>query len=201
MKNPDNSPDFRTIYNSLEYISQENLTSFQTHQEIQKIRKHFQKIQNPESKEICRKIIQKKTQNLIPNTSLNILQNYSLTLPANPDKFQPLVEYITGLAQEWSEEKQFALRECLDEAIINAIKHGNKQKGNINITFRKKPKSLIFIVQDQGNGFNPEKIPNPLENENLESDHGRGILLMKAYSDNLKYNKKGNKLAIRIKNG
>jgi len=87
-----------------------------------------------------------------------------------------------------------------EEALTNAIKHGNKRNIRKYITFGFylfPPENACiaeFFCEDEGNGFNPERVPNPTEENNLTKDHGRGIFLMKNYADGLAYNRKGNRI-------
>jgi serine/threonine-protein kinase RsbW len=89
------------------------------------------------------------------------------------------------------------------EAVNNAIMHGNKsdarKKVFVTIVF-KKNESLTVIVQDQGAGFNPESIPNPIEDKNLFKTSGRGVFLMKELMDEVNYSfaKGGSKVELVI---
>lgn len=79
------------------------------------------------------------------------------------------------------------------EAIGNAIKHGNKlnesKKVIIQTTYGKK--TLCLSVMDEGEGFNPASVKNPLSPENLQRQTGRGILIMKSLADKVKYRFRG----------
>lgn len=91
----------------------------------------------------------------------------------------------------YSEYKLFGIRLACEEAVMNAIKHGNKEdiskKVKIGLKFKD---NLEFFVEDKGEGFNWRAIPDPTKDENLELDYGRGIFLMKSFADKLFYNKK-----------
>ncbi|MCK5271106.1 MAG: ATP-binding protein [Sedimentisphaerales bacterium] len=98
----------------------------------------------------------------------------------------------------YGEEDIFALRLSLEEALSNAIRHGNKQDPDKSITIRyyvNRDRIDIYIA-DEGTGFNPIKVPDPTTAENLERPHGRGILLMRAYMNLVEYNNTGNVIHI-----
>jgi anti-sigma regulatory factor (Ser/Thr protein kinase) len=87
------------------------------------------------------------------------------------------------------------------EAVNNAIIHGNKSDINklVKIEFVLKDNNLEVTVTDEGQGFKPSEIPDPTRPENIESLDGRGIFLMSKLADDIKYNKKGNRVKMIFK--
>ncbi|MGI8495004.1 MAG: ATP-binding protein [Pyrinomonadaceae bacterium] len=85
---------------------------------------------------------------------------------------------------------------ALDEAFVNAVKHGNKFDAakNVRIAAEVSPKEARFTVEDEGEGFDINSIPDPLDPENLFKTSGRGVLLIHNIMDEVKYNERGNKL-------
>ncbi|MFC1724313.1 ATP-binding protein [candidate division KSB1 bacterium] len=81
------------------------------------------------------------------------------------------------------------------EVVNNAIIHGNKNNKDkkVVIAFKLMKNELTIFVTDEGIGFDPEKIDNPLEPENLLKEHGRGIFILKAVMDKVdfKFSAKG----------
>ena len=75
------------------------------------------------------------------------------------------------------------------EAINNGILHGNKgdKKKSVPVTCIIGKDSLVFRVKDEGRGFNPEEVPDPLEEKNLLKTSGRGIFLMRSLMDKVAY--------------
>ena len=77
------------------------------------------------------------------------------------------------------------------ESVINAIKHGNKEDRAKHVTVefllspRAKPEEFVVEVLDEGAGFDPEVVANPLEAENVLKSSGRGILFMKSFMDDV----------------
>jgi len=85
---------------------------------------------------------------------------------------------------------------CMDEAITNAMIHGNKQDAqkNIHVIVCGDAERWAVIIEDEGEGFGPDQVPDPNDMESLFRETGRGILLMDAYLDKLQYSRKGNRL-------
>lgn len=101
-------------------------------------------------------------------------------------------------ARGYGERALFAVRLAMEEAIINAIQHGNKldstKKVKIGLTLD--DDKAIVSVTDEGEGFDLNSVVNPTLDENLEATSGRGIALMKAYMDSIDYNETGNQVTM-----
>lgn len=87
---------------------------------------------------------------------------------------------------------------ALDEAFVNAVKHGNKNDHSklVRITAELSAKEARFTVEDEGEGFNVADIPDPRDPENLFKTSGRGVLLIYNIMDEVKYNERGNRLTM-----
>jgi serine/threonine-protein kinase RsbW len=87
------------------------------------------------------------------------------------------------------------------EAVNNAILHGNKsdliKMVDVEIAYR--DNKLKIKITDEGNGFIPEKVPDPTTPQNIESADGRGIFLMSRLADKVKFSKKGNAVTMTFK--
>jgi len=85
---------------------------------------------------------------------------------------------------------------ALDEAFVNAVKHGNKNDLTklVKITAELSPKEASFTVEDEGEGFDIREIPNPCDPENLFRSSGRGVLLIYNIMDEVEYNAQGNRV-------
>jgi len=79
------------------------------------------------------------------------------------------------------------------EAGTNAILHGNSNDPNKRVYFQflLSEDKLTVAVKDEGKGFNPDGVPNPLDPENLLNTTGRGIFLMRTLMDEISYNQNG----------
>jgi CheY-like chemotaxis protein len=87
---------------------------------------------------------------------------------------------------------------ALDEAFVNAVKHGNKHDHNklVRIIADLSPKEARFTIEDEGEGFNVGDIPDPRDPENLFKSSGRGVLLIYNIMDEVEYNERGNRLTM-----
>jgi len=90
----------------------------------------------------------------------------------------------------------------LDEAVRNAILHGNNfdEEKSVTLSFSSKNGELVFSVEDEGNGFKFSEIPDPTEpGFDATNEGGNGLFLMKQLSDKLSSNKQGNKISLHFK--
>ena len=99
-------------------------------------------------------------------------------------------------ARGYEEGAMFAVRLAIEEAVVNAFRHGNLSDPNKVVFFRAAidDSQAEFEVEDQGPGFDPRLIPDPTDEDNLEIPSGRGVMLIKAYMTEVEYVKPGNKL-------
>lgn len=98
----------------------------------------------------------------------------------------------------YSREAIFGIRLALDEALNNAIRHGNCDDPDKHVTveFSASDKRLSITVTDEGCGFCPEDVPDPTLDENLTRPCGRGVMLMQAYMNKVRFNKAGNRVTM-----
>ncbi len=87
---------------------------------------------------------------------------------------------------------------ALDEAFVNAVKHGNRNDPTkmVRITAELSSREARFTVEDEGEGFNVQEIPDPCDPANLFKTSGRGVLLIYNIMDEVKYNERGNRLTM-----
>jgi len=87
----------------------------------------------------------------------------------------------------------FNIKLALHEAIINAVKHGNKmnKKLLVQVDITKEEGELIIQIKDQGEGFDYKNIPDPITPENLEKLNGRGLFLIQNAMDRVEFADKG----------
>jgi serine/threonine-protein kinase RsbW len=100
--------------------------------------------------------------------------------------------------ENYSEVSRFAIKLALEEAITNAIRHGNRNdpKKHIRIRYRVTAEEAIIWLTDEGRGFNPDGVPDPTLDENLSKPNGRGIMLMRAYMDEVSFGESGNQVRL-----
>ncbi len=96
----------------------------------------------------------------------------------------------------YTDEDIFALRLSLEEALTNAIRHGNGRdpQKKVQIRYSTQPDQVEIFIADEGKGFDPSAVPDPTLEDKLECPSGRGIMLMRAYMDLLEYNARGNEV-------
>lgn len=110
---------------------------------------------------------------------------------------------IDGILDEleelgYTEKERFGIRLALEEALVNAVKHGHRGDTSKTVRVRYQASMVQFMVEieDQGPGFVPARVPDPLLPENLERPSGRGVLLMEHYMTWVRYNDRGNRVTL-----
>ncbi len=106
----------------------------------------------------------------------------------NIELVQVIAEHLcenAGLDEDGSHWIGMAVR----EAVANAIKHGNKLdvKKKVNATFELQGDELEITISDEGQGFDPSKVSDPLNPQNLLKTSGRGIFYMRTFMDRVQY--------------
>jgi len=123
-----------------------------------------------------------------------------LTIGSDTSRAQEVQEQIVQLLAElqYSTRDQFGVRLALEEALVNAIKHGNGMDPakSVRIDCELTPDCVRIEIEDEGPGFQLEDVPDPTADENLERPCGRGILLMRAYMTSVTYNDRGNRVTM-----
>ena len=87
------------------------------------------------------------------------------------------------------EDESFHVVMAVREAAVNAVLHGNGYDPNkqISVSFENTGKSLVITVADEGDGFDPERLPDPLAPENKLRGTGRGIFLIRSFLDEVHF--------------
>jgi serine/threonine-protein kinase RsbW len=101
---------------------------------------------------------------------------------------QTVLNHVTGVVG-FDEDACHYMSVAIRESVVNAMRHGNKLDENKRVTveFVIQPEALEVQVQDEGKGFKPEAVPDPVAEENLLKADGRGIFFMKSFMDEVKY--------------
>ena len=91
----------------------------------------------------------------------------------------------------FDEDTRGGISMAVREAMINAVLHGNAYDPakRVSLTFEQTGGELIITIADQGKGLNPGEVPDPLAPENLMKQSGRGIFLIKAFMDEVRFRK------------
>lgn len=119
-------------------------------------------------------------------------------IPSDTDLARQLLEELLGRLTDggWPEEDKFGVHLSVEEALMNAIKHGNQRDPEkfVFVEIRLSDSLLYVQVEDQGDGFDPNDVPDPTLDENLELPSGRGLMLMRTFMTLVEYNDKGNRV-------
>jgi serine/threonine-protein kinase RsbW len=98
----------------------------------------------------------------------------------------------------YDRKEVFGVRLALEEALVNAVKHGNHHDPTkcVLATWHVGPNRVIIGIEDEGDGFDPHAVPDPCAPENLERSCGRGVFLMRHYMSSVRYNRRGNRVTM-----
>lgn len=136
------------------------------------------------------------------NTKVNVL-----TIPSEQKRLtevsSKILEYFASFGAK--KDDNFDIKLCVEEAVRNAIVHGNRsdKKLPVKISYWMKDGRINIEVEDRGNGFDHKRIPDPTKGENISRNSGRGVYLIRKLMDEVEYNDIGNKvrMAKRLERG
>ncbi|MEO6655406.1 MAG: ATP-binding protein [Pyrinomonadaceae bacterium] len=127
-------------------------------------------------------------------------ENIEFELPSTISVMHIVLEYLMKRVEKLGviKAEQSNLFVALDEAFVNAVKHGNKfdTRKLVRITAEVSKQEAKFTIEDEGDGFDVKNIPDPLDPENLFKTSGRGVLFIYNIMDEVKYNERGNRLTM-----
>jgi serine/threonine-protein kinase RsbW len=128
-------------------------------------------------------------------------------IPSDPAEARCLQEQIERLLQDrrTNEQDIFSIKLALEEALINAIKHGNQmdRTKKVRVSYQLQHDRFDVFIADEGTGFDPTDVPDPTAIENLERPCGRGLMLMRHYMTEVDFGPRGNtvKMSKVLRNG
>jgi len=125
---------------------------------------------------------------------------HQVVIPSDLGAGQTIGDEILREAEAcgYSPECSFAIRLAVEEAVVNAHKHGNKSDPakKIVISYRVDPQRIVVRVRDEGPGFDPGNLPDCTAPDRISLPCGRGVMLMRAYMDEVSFNKQGNEVQL-----
>jgi len=129
---------------------------------------------------------------------------FKFSIPSDINAIGPAVDKIIEAIEKAGclPENHSDMEIAAFEALANAVIHGNGQDAHkkVHITCHcESGEDVAIVVRDEGRGFDPRRVPDPTQPENLESEHGRGILLMKTFMDDVRYEAGGTEVHMRKK--
>jgi serine/threonine-protein kinase RsbW len=136
-----------------------------------------------------------------PASDTTAFDAVEVVIPSDPAEARSVQDRIelSLAASDASERDIFCIKLALEEALVNAIKHGNQLdlSKSVSISYQVLRLSFEIRITDQGPGFDPDDLPDPTAIENLERPCGRGVMLMRHYMSDVEYYPPGNSLRMR----
>ena len=118
-----------------------------------------------------------------------IIKNNTITIPSLEDYLPDVDNFVEGLLEDYGLDKSLIadIAISVTEAVVNAIIHGNKSilEKVVIVTVNKTKAGIEITVVDQGEGFDAENIDNPIDDDNLLKEVGRGIFIVKSLMDDV----------------
>ena len=125
-------------------------------------------------------------------------EKIDLELPSDLTLMNSVLEYLLDRVDKLGlvRAEQSNLFVALDEAFVNAVKHGNRNDPGklLRVTAELSAHEAIFTIEDEGDGFDVHEIPDPTDPANLFKSSGRGVLLIYNIMDEVEYSHGGTKL-------
>jgi serine/threonine-protein kinase RsbW len=120
----------------------------------------------------------------------------SVVVPGTASAVRSVCEQILSKAHtyKYTGNDIFAIHLALEEAFLNAIKHGNKMDPSkeVKIEYSVTADKVDISIMDQGRGFDADNVPDPRIGDNIYKTSGRGLFLMRSYMNVVEFNKAGN---------
>ena len=122
-------------------------------------------------------------------------------IPSTFEALDEVVDTLLILAREMKckdkelDEVELAMR----EALANAIIHGNQQSSTKRVAVRafcQPDRGMLLVIDDEGSGYNPGEVPNPIDAECLLQTHGRGLFMMRRVMDRGRVSRKGTRITM-----
>jgi serine/threonine-protein kinase RsbW len=112
----------------------------------------------------------------------------------------PLLERVAAAMTErgYAPRDVMGLHLALEEAIVNALHHGNGNdpRKRVVVRYAVGPEEVLAEVEDEGRGFYPELVPDPTAPENRDKECGRGLLLMRHFTTWVRFHGRGNRVTL-----
>lgn len=122
----------------------------------------------------------------------------TFSLPGRRDVFAEVERRILEEIErrDYPPTAAFAIRLALEEAVSNAIAHGNAEdpKKFVEVRIDVSPDQVVIEVQDEGEGFDPTTVPDPTADENIDIPSGRGLMLIRSFMTSVEIPPPGNRI-------
>ena len=92
-------------------------------------------------------------------------------------------------ANRFGDSDVFAIKLAVEEALVNAIKHGNQMEPDktVRVAYTVNDEQFSIRIEDEGLGFSPAEVPDPTAEENIERPCGRGLLIIRNFMTSVDY--------------
>ena len=122
-----------------------------------------------------------------PRLIVVTVETTELSLPSRIETVEKAASAVADFVDRSgiSEVAAYGIDMAVREAVTNAVVHGNQEdeRKAVELTLKSLPEAVEITVQDHGEGFNPEEVPDPTEEENILKASGRGIFFMRTFMD------------------
>lgn len=139
------------------------------------------------------------------DSATELENDLTLELPNDLQTIEHVVEYVIRRCECTRDDAEMAmnLRVGLTEALSNAMLYGNERDPSkrVRVEVCLDGGRVTARVTDEGNGFDPESVPDPTEPANLTKPCGRGLFLMRQLCDEVLFNDKGNSVTLVVRVG
>ncbi len=121
-------------------------------------------------------------------------------IPSETGAGAPLLQQVLDQLekQHWVQHDIFGVHLAVEEALVNAIRHGNRLDASkqVRVACRMTPDLVRIEITDEGEGFDPSAVPDPTDPANIEAPSGRGLMLMRSFMSRVEYNDVGNEVVM-----
>ena len=129
----------------------------------------------------------------------------AVSIPSVCGAGKSLLEELLGQLQrgQWHEHDIFCVHLAVEEALANAIRHGNRldESKQVQVACRLFADRVWIEILDEGAGFDPDLLPDPTSDECLETPCGRGVMLMKNFMSLVEYTDDGKRVVMHKQRG
>ena len=133
-------------------------------------------------------------------TSEAAIWSWRKSLPSTTGHAQRAIDCVLErlLREGWTTRDLFGIHLALEEALVNAVKHGNRgdRSKQVQVECELYPTCVKLQIYDEGPGFNAAEVVDPCADENLERSGGRGLLLMRGFMTRVEYLGCGNRVVL-----
>jgi serine/threonine-protein kinase RsbW len=133
--------------------------------------------------------------------SIQVAFTFEFSLPSEVAAVSPFIEEFMQLIAHCNSVSgsETDIEIALREAVVNAVVHGNHEdsRKQVYVRCRCGPGEISILVRDEGQGFDADRVPDPTVPENIHSTCGRGIYLMRAYMDEVRFEEGGRAVHMR----